>query len=71
MIGQVKMVLDRREREHEYIEKISMGDHMTLNSLRRCVLLKLYCTSNIRAQVQLLETLIHMSDHELSMIDLH
>ena len=49
------------------MEKLSMGDMMTLNAIHRCVLLKFYRTLNMRAQVRLLETLVHLWDHELGM----
>ena len=64
------MVLEWREREHEDMDRLSMGDPMTLHALRRCRLLKFYRTSNMRAHVRLLETLEHLWDHDLGVFDL-
>ena len=52
------------------MDRIEMGDPMTLNALRRSGLLKFYRTSNMRSQVRLLETLVRLWDHELGMFDL-
>ena len=48
-IGRVKKVLEWREREHEDMDRLAMGDPITLNTLQRCGLLKFYRTSNMRA----------------------
>ena len=47
-----------------------MADPLTLNALRRFDLLNFYRTSNMRAQVRLLETLVNLWDHDLSLFDL-
>ena len=60
LIGKVKMVLEWREREHEDMDRVSMGDPMTLHALWRCRLLKFYRTSNMRVQVWLLEVVVHL-----------
>ena len=70
LIWQNKMVLEWCERENEDMYMLDMGDPMTLNSLRMCGLLNFYHKSNMRAQVQLLETLVRLWDHELGMFDL-
>ena len=63
--GKVTMVLEWRESEHEYMDRLAMDDPITLNALRRCDLLKFYHTSNMCAQVQLHETLVILCDHDL------
>ena len=47
-----------------------MQDAATLQALQRCGLLNFYCTSNMRAQVYLLETLVRYWEHELGLFDL-
>ena len=44
-----------------------MLDAPTLQALQQCVLLKFFCTSNMRANVHLLETLISYWDHDLGL----
>ena len=65
-----KMVLEWREREHEDMDREAMWDAPTLQALQQSDLLKFYCTSNMRAQVHLLETLVDYWDHELGLFDL-
>ena len=64
------MVLEWRERDHEDMDYREMDDPMKLNALQRCVLLKFYCMSNMLAQVQFLETLVILWDHDLEMFNL-
>ena len=47
-----------------------MRDAPTLQALQQCGLLKFYCTSNMRANVYLLETLISYWDHKLGLFDI-
>ena len=44
-----KMVLEWREREYEDIDREALQDPLTLNSLRRCGLLKFFHTMNMHA----------------------
>ena len=53
------------------MDRVEMGDLMTLNALRTCGLLKFYRTSNMRSQVQLLEMLVRLWDHEIGILDNH
>ena len=52
------MVLEWRERQHEDMDQEAMRGAPTLQYLQQCVLLKFYCTSDMRANVHLPETLI-------------
>ena len=47
-----------------------MQEAPTMQALLRSGLLKFYCTSNMRAQVHLLEDLVEYWDHELRIFDL-
>ena len=69
-LGRHKMVLDWREREHEYTDREEMCDSPTLQALHRSGFLKFYCTSNMRVQVCLLDTLVDYWDHEFDPFDL-
>ena len=69
-IGKEKMVLEWRERENEDMDWEAMRDASTLQDLQRCSLLNFYCTSNMHAQVFLLETLVSYKDNELGLFDL-
>ena len=64
------MVLEWRERTHEDIDRAELGHPLTLNALRRCGLLKFFCTTNMCAQVRLLETLVQLWDPKQDMFDL-
>ena len=70
LLGQENMVLEWREREHEDMDRDAMGDTENLHALQRFVLLKLYCTLNMRAEVCLQEILVSLWDHELGLFDL-
>ena len=48
-----------------------MWDAPNLQALQQCGLLKFYCTSNMRANIHLLETLIGYWDNELCIFYLH
>jgi hypothetical protein len=56
------MVMEWREREHEEDDAIARNNPGTIVALRDCGLLKFFCISGIRAQVRLLEYLVHMWD---------
>ena len=64
------MVLEWREREHEDMDREAMWDAPNLQALQQFSLLKFYCTSYMRANVCLLETLIGYWDHDLCLFDL-
>jgi hypothetical protein len=55
-------MMEWREREHEYYYYISLNNPGTVNSLRQCGLLKLFKIQDMRAQLRLLEYLVHMWD---------
>ena len=57
-----KLVLEWWEREHEDIDTEELQDPLTLNSLRRCGLLKFFHTMNICTQLRLLESLVWLWD---------
>ena len=56
------MVLEWHEREHEEDDSLSKNDPRTVVTLRYCGLLKFFRIPGMRAQVRLLEYLIHMWD---------
>jgi hypothetical protein len=56
------MVLEWHEREHEEDDAISRNHLATIAALRNCGLLKFFRISGMRAQVRLLEYLVHMWD---------
>jgi hypothetical protein len=56
------MVLEWREREHEEDNAIAGNHPPTIAALRNCGLLKYFCISGMRAQIRLLEYLVHMWD---------
>ena len=64
------MVLEWREREHEDMDKETLGDPLNLNSLRICSFLKLFHTANMLSQVHFLEYLVQLWDIEKDMFDL-
>jgi hypothetical protein len=57
----IKM-LEWREREHEDDDFFAGNDPGTVNALRQCGLLKLLKIQGMRAQLKLLEYLVHMWD---------
>ena len=66
----VKMLLEWRECEHEDTDKEVLWDDPTMNVLCSSGLLKLFCTSPMRANVHLLEFMIKYWDHDSGMFDL-
>ena len=64
------MVLESREREHEDMDQYSLQDGPTMQVLRKSVLLKFLCTSNMRANVHFVERLINYWDHDLGAFDI-
>jgi hypothetical protein len=56
------MVLEWREREHEEDDAIARNHPATIAALRDCGLLKFFRIWGMRAQVRLLEYLVHMWD---------
>ena len=63
----LKMVLEWREREHEDMDQEALQDAPIVNVLRSSGLLKLFCTSPMRANIHLLEFMINYWDHDLGM----
>ena len=57
-----KMVLEWREREDEDLDREALQDPLTLNSLRRCGLLKFFHMGDMHAQVRFLESLVRFWD---------
>jgi hypothetical protein len=55
-------MLEWREREHEDDDFIVGNDPGTVNALRQCGLLKFFKIQGMRAQLRLLEYLVHMWD---------
>jgi hypothetical protein len=55
-------MLEWREREHEEDDAITGNDPGTVDALRDCWLLKFFRISGMRAQLKLLEYLVHMWD---------
>ena len=64
------MVLEWREREHEIMDQAELQSAPTIQALRTSGLLKLFCTSPIRANVCILEFTVNYWDHELGMFNL-
>jgi hypothetical protein len=56
------MVLEWRKREHEEDNAIVRNHPPTIAALRNCGLLKYFRIPGMRAQVRLLEYLVHMWD---------
>jgi hypothetical protein len=54
------MVLEWCEREHEEDNAIARNHPPTIASLRNCGILKYFRIPSMRAQVRLLEYLVHM-----------
>jgi hypothetical protein len=55
-------LLEWREREHEENDSIARNDPGTVASLQECGLLKFFRIPSMRAQLRLLEYLVHMWD---------
>ena len=66
----VKMVLEWREHEHEYLDQEALQDAPILNVLHSSGLLKFFCTSPMRANVHILEFLFHYWNHDLGMFNI-
>ena len=64
------MVLEWREREHEAMDQEALQIVPIIHALQTSGLLKLFCTSPMRANVRLLEFMINYWDHDLGMFDL-
>jgi len=58
----IAKMLEWREREHEDDEFMALNDPGTINALRQCGLLKKFKIQGMRAQLRLLEYLVHMWD---------
>jgi hypothetical protein len=55
-------MLEWREREHEEEDYFARNDPGTVMALRQCGLLKFFKIQGMRAQLRLLEYLVHMWD---------
>ena len=55
-------MLEWREREHEEDDSIAKNDPCTVAALQECGVLKIFRISGMRAQLRLLEYLVHMWD---------
>ena len=55
-------MLEWWEREHEYEDYFDGNDLGMVNALRQCGLLKFFKIQSMRAQLRLLEYLVHMWD---------
>jgi hypothetical protein len=55
-------MMEWREREHEDDNFISLNDRATVTALRQCGLLEIFKIQGMRAQLRLLEYLVHMWD---------
>ena len=64
------MVLEWREREHEVMDQAALQIPPTIQALRTSGLLKFFCTSPMRANVRILEFLVHYWDHDLGMFNI-
>ena len=64
------MVLEWREREHEMMDQAVLQSAPTIHALRTSGLLKLFCTSPMRANVRILEFMVNYWDHDLGMFNL-
>ena len=64
------MVLEWREWEHEIMDQAALQSAPTIHALRTSGILKLFCTSPMRANVRLLEFMINYWDHDLGMFNL-
>ena len=66
----VKMVLEWREHDQRDLDQEALHDVPTVNFLRSSGLLKLFCTSPMRANVHVIEFMINYWDHDMGMFDL-
>ena len=64
------MVMEWRGWEHEIMDQAALQSAPTIHALRMSGLLKLFCTSPMRANVRLLEFMINYWDHDLGMFNL-
>ena len=64
------MVLEWREREHEYMDQDALQSAPMVHALWQSGLLKFFCTSPMQSNVRLLEILINYWDHDLGAFDL-
>ena len=64
------MVLEWREREHEVMDQAALQSPPTIQALWNSGLLKFFCTSPMRANVHILEFLVHYWDHDLGMFNI-
>jgi len=55
-------MMEWRERKHEDDNFIAFNDPDNVNALRKCFLLKFFKIQGMRAQLRLLEYLVHMWD---------
>jgi hypothetical protein len=58
----IAKILEWREREHEDDDFMALNDLGTINVIRRCGLLNFFKIQGMRAQLRLLEYLVHMWD---------
>jgi len=58
----MEKMLEWREREHEDEDYFARNDPGTINSLQQCGLLKFFKIQGMRAELRLLEYLVHMWD---------
>jgi len=65
----IAKMLEWREREHEDDEFESLNDMGTVNALRQCGLLNFFKIHGMRAQLRLLEYLVHMWDVDQQVFD--
>ena len=64
------MVLEWRERKHEAMDNASLQNVPTIQALRTCGMLKLFCTSPMRANVRILEFMVNYWDHDMGMFNI-
>ena len=69
-LGRYNMVLEWREREHDDMDWDALRDAPNLHALRQSGLLKFLCTSQMRANVCLLEHLMNYWEHGLGSFDI-
>ena len=58
----IEKLLEWREQEQEDDEFMTLNDLVTINALQQCGLLKKFKIQGMRAQLRLLEYLVHMWD---------
>ena len=64
------MVLEWRERENGIMDHAVLQSAPTIQELRTSGMLKLFCTSPMRANVCILEFMVNYWDHEMGMFNL-